>query len=251
MPNSGIVAARVPLTDPDTGLISREWYNFLYSLYVLAGSGRNVVSITDLQVGPPTDEQVMALFGEVTKAIQTLRVTPPAVPGMDALTTIKAIQALRVTPPTIDVSPIVKAFQGTQVGPSNNVLLARIAELTKAVQALQTAPTVVFRNLTNADIPLALIRTALTTPVTVTAQEASQGVTIYVKLTVPGAIAVNLPAGVTGYRVTVKDGTGDAGANNITTTPAAGNIDGAANNVIVANYGSRDYLYTGIEWSNV
>lgn len=50
---TNIVAPRVPLIDERTGLISREWYRFFLNLFVLTGSGANVTSLLDLQVGPP------------------------------------------------------------------------------------------------------------------------------------------------------------------------------------------------------
>jgi hypothetical protein len=50
---TNITPPRVPLLDPKTGLISREWYRFFLSLFVLTGSGQNTASLTDLQVGPP------------------------------------------------------------------------------------------------------------------------------------------------------------------------------------------------------
>jgi hypothetical protein len=51
-----IPAPRVPLIDPATGLISNEWYRFFFNLYTLTGSGRNAISLTDLQLGPPTTD---------------------------------------------------------------------------------------------------------------------------------------------------------------------------------------------------
>lgn len=51
---TNITPPRVPLTDPRTGLISREWYRFFLNLYVLTGSGTNDVSIQDILVGPPS-----------------------------------------------------------------------------------------------------------------------------------------------------------------------------------------------------
>jgi hypothetical protein len=58
MPNTltTIPAPRVPLIDPATGLISNEWYRFFFNLYTLTGSGRNAISLTDLQLGPPTTD---------------------------------------------------------------------------------------------------------------------------------------------------------------------------------------------------
>ena len=56
MPNTltTIPAPRVPLIDPATGLISNEWYRFFFNLYTLTGSGRNAISLTDLQLSPPS-----------------------------------------------------------------------------------------------------------------------------------------------------------------------------------------------------
>jgi len=89
------------------------------------------------------------------------------------------------------------------------------------------------------------VRVALTTPATVVAGTDFHIVT---KLTTPGAVAVNLPAGVAGQEFVVQDGTGDAAANNITITPAAGTINGAATLVIAANYGRTTLRYDGTLW---
>lgn len=61
---TNITPPRVPIIDDRTGLISREWYRFFLSLFVLTGSGQNYTSLTDLQVGPPgvqVDEIIHAL----------------------------------------------------------------------------------------------------------------------------------------------------------------------------------------------
>ena len=90
------------------------------------------------------------------------------------------------------------------------------------------------------------IRTAVATPITVVA--ATDNV---IDVAVPGpvAVAVNLPAGVTGQEFTVKDGLGLAApATPITITPAAGTIDGAATAIINAPYGSLTFVYNGTQW---
>lgn len=61
---SNITPQRVPLVDPQTGIISREWYNFFLTLFNLTGAGGNDISLTDLQVAPPPFE-----MGEILKAI--------------------------------------------------------------------------------------------------------------------------------------------------------------------------------------
>lgn len=64
------------------------------------------------------------------------------------------------------------------------------------------------------------------------------------------ATTVNLPASpVTGQTFIIKDGKGDAATNNITVTPAAGNIDGTGTKVINSNYGSVTIVYNGTEWN--
>ena len=50
---TNIPAPRVPLVDPATGLISKEWYRFLLNIFTLTGSGSTTISLDDLQVGPP------------------------------------------------------------------------------------------------------------------------------------------------------------------------------------------------------
>jgi hypothetical protein len=51
-----IPAPRVPLVDPETGIISNEWYRYLFNLFTLTGAGGNAISLDDLQVGPPVQE---------------------------------------------------------------------------------------------------------------------------------------------------------------------------------------------------
>jgi len=64
------------------------------------------------------------------------------------------------------------------------------------------------------------------------------------------ATAVNLPASPgTGLTYLIKDCKGDAATNNITITPAAGDIDGSGTYVISNNYGSVAVTYNGTAWS--
>lgn len=75
---------------------------------------------------------------------------------------------------------------------------------------------------------------------------------ILTNLTTPGAVSVVLSASAKiGQRVTVLDGKGDAGTNNVTVTVAGGGtIDGTA--VISANYGAATFLKKGAtSWQRV
>jgi hypothetical protein len=92
---TNIPAPRTPLTDPVTGLLSREWYRFFLNLFILTGSGSNPISLEDLQLGPP-----FATVDEITNS-----------------TDIK--------------------IQGFATSPSQDALLAQIAELQKQVQAAE------------------------------------------------------------------------------------------------------------------
>ncbi len=65
----------------------------------------------------------------------------------------------------------------------------------------------------------------------------------------PVAVAVTLPAGVTGQVFYLKDGLGLASPiTPITITPTAGTIDGAATATINAPYGALTLVYSGVEW---
>jgi hypothetical protein len=92
---TNIPAPRTPLTDPVTGLLSREWYRFFLNLFNLTGAGTNPISLEDLQLGPP-----FATVDEITNS-----------------TDIK--------------------IQGFATSPSQDALLAQIAELQKQVQAAE------------------------------------------------------------------------------------------------------------------
>ena len=89
------------------------------------------------------------------------------------------------------------------------------------------------------------VRIALVSPDTVLATDAI----VSYQLTVAGAVAVALPAGVTGTVYYLKDGTGDAATNPITITPnGAETIDDAATATINTNYGAVTLAYTGAKW---
>lgn len=72
---------------------------------------------------------------------------------------------------------------------------------------------------------------------------------VIINKTVAGATALTLVSVPAKTIVVVKDGKGDAAANNITVTPAVGTVDGAANAVINANYGRLWFVFDGTNWS--
>jgi hypothetical protein len=57
-----ITAPRVDLIDPQTGLMSREWYRFFYNLYVITGAGNGITPVINGGTGLgtiPTNGQLL------------------------------------------------------------------------------------------------------------------------------------------------------------------------------------------------
>lgn len=162
MPNN-LTAPRVPLTDPKTGLITREWYAFFLSVFKQLGGGQSATSITDLEVAPqpldpwgvlkhlaPDSHPVsnLTLVSEALKAVQGLQ-KPPSLAGTSERVweLTKAVQGLQDAPAQVALverlSELAKALQGVQEEPWQSALVERVYELTKAVQGLQMMPPVI------------------------------------------------------------------------------------------------------------
>lgn len=119
---TNIPAPRVDVIDPRTGLMSAVWYRFFYNIFVLVGNGSNEVSLEDLQVGPPNNNEFIidvegpsvntqalvssleSQIAELSKQVQTAELSAEA-----AVNTLQAnimnlatdVQALAVTPPVL------------------------------------------------------------------------------------------------------------------------------------------------------
>lgn len=115
-----IPAPRVAFLDERTGQITREWYRFLYNLFILTGSGNNAVSLDELQIGPPNNDQfvldlqnvtegqtndnpLVSQIAELQKQVQAAELSAEA--AMQTLVSQVAnlandVQALAVAPPT-------------------------------------------------------------------------------------------------------------------------------------------------------
>ena len=75
---------------------------------------------------------------------------------------------------------------------------------------------------------------------------------IIVNKTTGAATAITLIASpALGRIIRIKDGKGDANTNNITITPAAGNIDGSATKVINTAFGALSLIYNGTQWNSI
>jgi hypothetical protein len=84
MPNAvnitNITPPRVPMVDPTTGLVSREWFRFFESLFRLTGNGQNDFTLQDLQIGPDADATSLAAV--LQTEIQNLSVSPSYTPQL-------------------------------------------------------------------------------------------------------------------------------------------------------------------------
>lgn len=85
-------------------------------------------------------------------------------------------------------------------------------------------------NASNATYAIQALRVATASPVTVSA---TTDYAVFSDLSVAGAVAVTLPAGVDGQIFIIGDGKGDAGTNNITITPDAGDTIGGSATLVL------------------
>jgi hypothetical protein len=113
-----IPAPRVPLIDERTGQISREWYRFFLNLFDLTGAGSNPVSIDELLIGPPNNDQFV-LDLQNTTDMQT-----------------------NDSPLLSDIAELAKQVQAAELSAESavNALQAQIMQLTQDIQALAVVP---------------------------------------------------------------------------------------------------------------
>jgi hypothetical protein len=118
-----IPAPRTPLTDPATGLLSREWYRFFLNLFDLTGQGSNPTSLEDLQVGPP-----FATVDEITNSTDIKIQEFATSPSQDAL--------------LAQIAELQKQVQAAELNAESlfNFLLSQLTQLSKQVDGLESQP---------------------------------------------------------------------------------------------------------------
>lgn len=124
MPNiTNITPPRVPLTDPRTGLITREWYRFFLNLFTLVGNGSSDASIQDLLIAPGNrSEELAARVNEIYAQL----INQPANISSELQAQINDLRQLVLTLPRPDLGTMAAVEQdsvrylGFQTSPSIN-----------------------------------------------------------------------------------------------------------------------------------
>ena len=119
MPNiTNITPPRVPLTDPRTGLISREWYLFLLSLF--NQTGQSGVSLEDIQKGPPAEAV------DLNAVLSAAQLSSGILPS-DLGPIITALQALEASQRSaFDPTNLQNSIQALELAPANTPQLPRL-----------------------------------------------------------------------------------------------------------------------------
>ena len=118
---TNIPPPRVPVIDDRTGLMSREWYRFLLSLFRLTGNGSNDVTLEDLQLSPQSqvdfgdlndsyDQSQLSYLPERINTLQTeidaLRVSQSSYPNACIEQMQSDLNGLKLLPKPLEVHPI-------------------------------------------------------------------------------------------------------------------------------------------------
>lgn len=118
---TNIPPPRVPVIDDRTGLMSREWYRFLLSLFRLTGNGSNDVTLEDLQLSPQSqvdfgdlndsyDQSQLSYLPERINTLQTeidaLRVSQLSYPNACIEQMQSDLNGLKLLPKPLEAHPI-------------------------------------------------------------------------------------------------------------------------------------------------
>lgn len=145
MPNiTNVTPPRVPLTDQRTGLISREWYLFLLSLF--NQTGQSSLSLEDLQKGP------LAETFDANAILSAAQLSSGILPS-DLGPIITALQALDISQRSaFDPTSLQNSIQALELAPVNTPQLPRLRygsfydTTTQTAAAINTAYAMTFNS---------------------------------------------------------------------------------------------------------
>jgi hypothetical protein len=118
---TSIPASRVPLLEPGSNVMSREWYRFLFNQFGQTGGGTTALTLSDLELAPLGEANAAGLVDEV----QGLLSAPPTTTtqtryGSFAATATQTLGATNTaTAVTFDATP---AAAGVGLSTSSRVL---------------------------------------------------------------------------------------------------------------------------------
>lgn len=103
---------RVPLVDPKTGLVTREWYVYFERLQDRVG-GYDGPSTVDLAQSDDDDSGLEEFKHEFSKALDALAIQPPQAPEMRVEALETEVAQLREL-----IAVLLKEIDGLKQGPS-------------------------------------------------------------------------------------------------------------------------------------
>ncbi len=135
MPNS-IIPARVPLVDPETGMISREWYLFLVSVYNVTGGGGSSETLDDVQKGPIAGELDLHSYQQTVDAILSAPL------HADTTKADNLVSGILVAPPPPESAELEKRIADleSRVCSLSSLVISLGAELSKEIDGLKSSP---------------------------------------------------------------------------------------------------------------
>ena len=180
----------MPLVDPRTGLISREWYRFFLNLFQLVGSGNNDTSLLTAFVNPPTLEQNVDITpSSEPRTEQFSDVQQRLEPIIDQLSNLQV--AFETQPPTLPNLTEHNNLSGLQGGMSGEYYHLTSTQYTIATQAADATHN---GYLTSTDWTTFNNKQSLTTPSTKTANFSVNSENWYINNKSGSSCTVTLPA---------------------------------------------------------
>ena len=150
-----ITPPRVPLVDPRTGMISREWYRFFLNLFTLTSDNANAGTIEDLEKAPPVTD-----YGSTVAALQNQLETAPY--AVDYGSVLASVQTeVETAPLAVDYGSAIATLQNElETEPPTSNFEASLQQLRSDLE-IGTQPPVIPTTLQNyGTLPTAITVTA-------------------------------------------------------------------------------------------
>ena len=127
---TNIPPPRVPLIDDRTGLMSREWYRFLLSLFRLTGGGSNDITLQDLQLGP----QAQVDFGDLNDSYNQAQL------AANCLSAQQVAENSQLLPANDNAQWLQSQMQSIELQSQVSTLSSQLSDVQNQLQALSLSP---------------------------------------------------------------------------------------------------------------